>query len=53
MGIGLTKVKHVKLPVSDLQRSVSWYQSLVVVECDRGGSAQVVTARSPRQCWPV
>ena len=29
MGIGLTKIKHVKLPVSDPQRSVSWYQSLL------------------------
>jgi catechol 2,3-dioxygenase-like lactoylglutathione lyase family enzyme len=32
MGIGLTKIKHVKLPVSDLQRSVSWYQSLLDLE---------------------
>ena len=29
MRIGLTKIKHVKLPVSDLQASVSWYQSLL------------------------
>jgi hypothetical protein len=32
MGIGLTKIKHVKLPVSDLQRSVAWYQSLLDLE---------------------
>jgi catechol 2,3-dioxygenase-like lactoylglutathione lyase family enzyme len=25
MGIGMTKVLHVKIPVTDLQRSVSWY----------------------------
>ena len=34
MGIGLTKVKHVKLPVSDLQRSVSWYQSLLLLDLE-------------------
>jgi catechol 2,3-dioxygenase-like lactoylglutathione lyase family enzyme len=32
MGIGLTKIKHVKLPVTDLQRSVSWYQVLLDLE---------------------
>ncbi len=32
MGIGLTKIKHVKLPVTDLQRSVSWYQALLDLE---------------------
>ncbi len=32
MAIGLTKIKHVKLPVSDLQRSVSWYRSLLDLE---------------------
>jgi catechol 2,3-dioxygenase-like lactoylglutathione lyase family enzyme len=32
MGIGLTKIKHVKVPVSDLQRSVSRYQSLLDLE---------------------
>jgi hypothetical protein len=24
MGIGLTQIKHVKLPVTDLKRSASW-----------------------------
>lgn len=32
MGIGLTKIKHVKLPVTDIQRSVVWYQSLLDLE---------------------
>jgi catechol 2,3-dioxygenase-like lactoylglutathione lyase family enzyme len=32
MGIGLTKIKHVKLPVSDLRRSISWYQALLDLE---------------------
>jgi catechol 2,3-dioxygenase-like lactoylglutathione lyase family enzyme len=29
MGIGMTKVKHVKLPVTDLQHSVDWYCRLM------------------------
>jgi catechol 2,3-dioxygenase-like lactoylglutathione lyase family enzyme len=29
MGIGLTKILQVKLPVTDLRRSVSWYTSLL------------------------
>jgi catechol 2,3-dioxygenase-like lactoylglutathione lyase family enzyme len=32
MGIGLTKILQVKLPVTDLQRSVSWYMSLLDLE---------------------
>jgi catechol 2,3-dioxygenase-like lactoylglutathione lyase family enzyme len=32
VGIGLTKIKHVKLPVRDLQRSVTWYRSLLDLE---------------------
>ena len=32
MGIGLTKIKHVKIPVTDVQRSVTWYQSLLDLE---------------------
>jgi catechol 2,3-dioxygenase-like lactoylglutathione lyase family enzyme len=32
MGIGLIKIKHVKLPVTDLRRSVSWYQSVLDLE---------------------
>ena len=28
MGIGLDRIKHVKLPVSDLARSASWYREL-------------------------
>lgn len=28
MGIGLSQIKHVKLPVSDLRRSTAWYRSL-------------------------
>jgi len=29
MGIGMTKVLHVKIPVTDLQRSVTWYAALM------------------------
>ena len=25
MGVGMTKVLHVKIPVTDLQRSADWY----------------------------
>jgi catechol 2,3-dioxygenase-like lactoylglutathione lyase family enzyme len=32
MGIGMTKVLHVKIPVTDLQRSVSWYCSLMELD---------------------
>lgn len=29
MGIGVTEIKHVKLPVADLQRSASWYRRVL------------------------
>ena len=29
MGIGMTKVQHVKIPVTDLGRSVAWYGELL------------------------
>lgn len=29
MGVGMTKVLHVKIPVTDLQRSVDWYSQLM------------------------
>lgn len=29
MGIGMTKVQHVKVPVTDLRRSVAWYGELL------------------------
>lgn len=32
MGIGLSRIKHVKLPVSDLRRSTLWYRSLFELE---------------------
>ena len=32
MAIGMTKVLHVKIPVTDLQRSVIWYASLMDLE---------------------
>lgn len=35
MGIGMTKVLHVKIPVTDLQRSVSWYCSLLELDLSR------------------
>lgn len=35
MGIGMTKVLHVKIPVTDLQRSVSWYCSLLELDLSK------------------
>lgn len=35
VGIGLTKVLHVKIPVTDLQRSVSWYSTLMDLTLSR------------------
>ncbi len=32
MGIGLSQIKHVKLPVADLRRSASWYRALFDLE---------------------
>jgi catechol 2,3-dioxygenase-like lactoylglutathione lyase family enzyme len=32
VGIGLSQIKHVKLPVADLQRSASWYRALFDLE---------------------
>jgi catechol 2,3-dioxygenase-like lactoylglutathione lyase family enzyme len=32
MGIGLTQIKHVKLPVTNLQHSASWYHALFDLE---------------------
>lgn len=32
MGIGLSQIKHVKLPVSDLRRSATWYRALFDLE---------------------
>ena len=32
MGIGLSHIKHVKLPVTDLRRSASWYRALFDLE---------------------
>lgn len=32
MGIGITSVRHIKLPVTDLERSVSWYRELLDLE---------------------
>jgi catechol 2,3-dioxygenase-like lactoylglutathione lyase family enzyme len=32
MGVGLSQIKHVKLPVSDLRRSASWYRALLDLE---------------------
>lgn len=29
MGIGMTKIMHVKIPVTDLQRSLDWYGELM------------------------
>ena len=36
MTIGMTKVLHVKIPVSDLQRSVTWYCELLDLEVFQG-----------------
>ena len=35
MGIGMTKVLHVKIPVTDLQCSASWYAALMDLELSR------------------
>lgn len=35
MGIGMTKVLHVKIPVTDLERSASWYAALMDLELSR------------------
>jgi catechol 2,3-dioxygenase-like lactoylglutathione lyase family enzyme len=35
MAIGMTKVLHVKIPVTDLQRSVTWYASLMDLELSK------------------
>ena len=32
MGIGVSRIKHVKLPVSDLRRSADWYRELFDLE---------------------
>jgi catechol 2,3-dioxygenase-like lactoylglutathione lyase family enzyme len=32
VGIGLSQIKHVKLPVADLRRSASWYRALFDLE---------------------
>lgn len=32
MGIGLTQIKHVKLPVADVRRSAAWYRTLLDLE---------------------
>jgi catechol 2,3-dioxygenase-like lactoylglutathione lyase family enzyme len=32
VALGLTRIRHVKLPVTDLQRSLAWYQSLLDLE---------------------
>jgi hypothetical protein len=32
VGIGLSQIKHVKLPVADLRRSASWYRGLFDLE---------------------
>ena len=35
MGIGMTKVLHVKIPVTDLQRSVTWYCDLMDLDLSK------------------
>lgn len=35
MGIGMTKVLHVKIPVTDLQCSASWYAALMDLKLSR------------------
>ncbi|NUT32148.1 MAG: VOC family protein [Hamadaea sp.] len=32
MGLGLSKIKHIKLPVTDVRRSVSWYREVFDLE---------------------
>ncbi|MGY1778939.1 VOC family protein [Geodermatophilus sp. SYSU D01036] len=49
MGIGLSRIKHVKLPVTDLQRSAAWYAELfdlvLVTEYAEGGEVRGVSMR--------
>src|SRR3954467_6541931 len=35
VGIGMTKVLHVKIPVTDLQRSVTWYCDLMDLDLSK------------------
>ena len=35
MGIGMTKVLHVKIPVTDLQHSADWYAALMDLQLSR------------------
>lgn len=51
MGIGMTKVQHVKIPVTDLRRSVAWYGGLLDLvpfrEFVEQGALRGVALRSP------
>ena len=51
MAIGMTSVKHVKVPVTDLQRSVTWYSQLMDLELQHefmeDGQVRGAALRSP------
>jgi hypothetical protein len=51
MGIGMTRVQHVKIPVSDLGRSAGWYATLLDLVPFRGfvehGALRGAALRSP------
>jgi catechol 2,3-dioxygenase-like lactoylglutathione lyase family enzyme len=51
MGLGLSQIKHVKLPVADLRRSALWYRTVfdldVVVEYVEVGEVRGVMLRDP------
>jgi catechol 2,3-dioxygenase-like lactoylglutathione lyase family enzyme len=51
MGIGLSAIKHVKLPVTDLRRSTAWYRDLfdfeVATEYFEDGAVRGVQLRDP------
>jgi hypothetical protein len=51
MGIGMTGIQHVKIPVTDLPRSVAWYGQLLDLvpfrEFVEHGDLRGVALRSP------
>src|SRR5215204_2129162 len=51
VGIGVNRIKHVKLPVTDLQRSAAWYRELfdleLVTEYAEDGKVRGVSLYDP------
>lgn len=57
MGIGMTKVHHVKIPVTDLRRSVAWYARLLDLvpyrEFVEHGALRGAALRSPEASFSI